>query len=175
MKKNLLIVGAGMYAVVAYEIASDMGCFEKIAFVDDERNTTPNGIAVIGTTGNIDALVTEYSDIIVAIGNPDVRLSMINKLEEKISCRIACLVSPKAYVSPSAQIMSGCIVEPMAVIHSGCMIKTGCIISAGAVINHASTCCDGVHVDCNATVEGYCLVPEKTKINSGEVYKRKPQ
>lgn len=40
-------------------------------------------------------------------------------------------------------------------------------------MNHATTCCDGVHVDCNATVEGYCLVPARTKICSGEVYKRK--
>lgn len=44
MNKNLLIVGAGTYGVVASEIATDMGCFEKIAFVDDERKTTPNGI-----------------------------------------------------------------------------------------------------------------------------------
>ena len=49
MNKNLLIVGAGTYGVDASEIAADMGCFEKIAFVDDERKTTPNGIEVIGT------------------------------------------------------------------------------------------------------------------------------
>ena len=34
-------------------------------------------------------------------------------------------------------------------------------------------CCDGVHVDCNVTVEGYCLVPAGTKVCSGEVYQRK--
>ena len=34
-------------------------------------------------------------------------------------------------------------------------------------------CCDGVHVDCNATVAGYCLVPAGTKVCSGEVYQRK--
>lgn len=34
-------------------------------------------------------------------------------------------------------------------------------------------CCDGVDVDCNDTVEGYCLVPVGTKICRGEVYKRK--
>lgn len=39
MNKNLLIVGASTYGVVASEIAADMGCFEKIDFVDDERKT----------------------------------------------------------------------------------------------------------------------------------------
>ena len=33
---KLLIVGAGSYAVVAAEIAEEMGCFDKIAFVDDQ-------------------------------------------------------------------------------------------------------------------------------------------
>lgn len=173
MNKNLLIVGAGTYAVVTSEIAADMGCFQKIDFVDDGRKTTPNGISVIGTMGDICNLAEEYSNIIVAIGNPNVRLPLLRKIEAETNYHIASVISPKAYVSPSAQIMRGCIVEPMAVVHAGCVLETGSIISAGAVINHESKCCEGVHVDCNATVEGYCVVPVGTKICSGEVYKRK--
>lgn len=173
MNKNLLIVGAGTYGIIASEIASDMGCFKKIDFIDDERKTTPNGIEVVGTTRDIDELVVEYSNIIVAIGNPKVRLSLLNRIKEETPYRIISLVSPKAYISPSAQIMNGCIIEPMAVVHASCVICPGCIISAGVVVNHATMCCDGVHVDCNATVEGYCLVPAGTKVCSGEVYKRK--
>ena len=59
MNKNLLIVSAGTYGVVASEIAADMGCFEKIDFVDNERKTTPNGIDVVGTPKEIDGL--EYT------------------------------------------------------------------------------------------------------------------
>ena len=173
MNRNLLIVGAGIYGVVAYEIAADMGCFEKIDFIDDSRKTTPNGIEVIGSTRDIDELAVEYGNIIVAIGAPEVRLSLLGRIKEETPYRIVSLISPKAYVSPSAQIMPGCIVEPMAVIHTGCVISTGCIISAGAVVNHASMCCDGVHVDCNPTVSGMALVPAGTKIKSGEVYDSK--
>ncbi|MBQ7968419.1 MAG: hypothetical protein IJ292_01170 [Clostridia bacterium] len=173
MNKNLLIIGAGTYGVLASEIAKDVGCFEKIDFVDDERKNTPNGIDVVGTTRDIDELAVEYSNIIVAIGNPDVRMSMLKRIKEETTYSVVSLVSPKAYVSPSAQIMSGCIIEPLTVVHTGCVIAAGCIISAGAVINHASVCCEGVHVDCNATVEGYCIVPAETKICSGEVYKKK--
>ena len=46
-------------------------------------------------------------------------------------------------------------------------------MSFAIVLFYATMRCDGVHVDCNATVEGYCLVPAGTKICSGEVYKRK--
>lgn len=173
MNKNLLIVGAGTYAVVASEIAVSMGCFDKIDFVDDERKTTPNGIEVIGTTRDIDELTSEYSNIIVAIGNPQIRLSFLKRLKQETPYHVVSLISPKAYVSPSAQIMDGCIIEPMAVVHTGCVISIGCIVSAGSVVNHTCMCCEGVHVDCNATVEGYCIVPAGTKICCGEVYKKK--
>lgn len=172
MNKNLLIVGAGIYGMVALEIARDMGCFEKIDFVDDTRETTPNGIAVIGTTKEIDMLASQYSNIVVAIGNSEVRLSLLKKIEEETPYRIVSLVSPKAYISPTAQLMKGCIVEPMAVIHTACMIHVGCLISAGAVINHGSMCCEGVHVDCNATIVGYSIVPAGMKISSGMVFQK---
>lgn len=173
MNRNLLIVGAGVYGIVASEIAADVGCFDKIGFVDDALQTTPNGIPVVGKVSDIERLGCQYNHIIVAIGNPEVRLSLIRKIEEETTFSIATLVSPKAYVSPSAQIMKGSIVEPMEVIHAGSVIAVGCIISAGAVVNHASMCCDCVHVDCNATVAGMTLVPAGTKIKSGEVYDRK--
>lgn len=173
MNKDLLIIGAGIYGVVAKKIAESMKCFDKIAFADDNKKTTPDGIGVVGTTADIDNLVCEYNNVIVAIGNPDVRLSLLRKLEEETPCRIVTLVSPKVYVAPSVQVMKGSIIESMATIHTGSVIAVGCIISAGAVVNHASTCCDGVHVDCNATVAGNTLVPAGVKIKSGEVYDRK--
>ncbi|MGI6195871.1 MAG: hypothetical protein ACOYIO_02125 [Eubacteriales bacterium] len=84
MNKNLLIIGASTYGVVASEIAADMGCFEKTDFVDDERKITPNGIDVIGTTQDIDELAIQYSNIIVTIGNPEVRLSLLTELRKKL-------------------------------------------------------------------------------------------
>lgn len=171
MNNNLLIIGAGIYGVVAMEIAESMKCFEKIVFVDDNAKTTPTGIEVVGTTADIEHLICEYSNVIVAIGNSEARLDLLRKLEET-PCNIVTLISPYAYVSPSAKIMKGSIIEPMAVIHTGALISVGCIISAGAVVNHASICCDGVHVDCNATVAGYTSVPAGTKVCSGELFKR---
>lgn len=171
MKRNLIIVGASTYALVAYEIANDMNCFEKIDFVDDNKSIAPNGTKVIGTTNDICKFSDEYTDVIVAIGNPDVRLSLIDRIKNAACLSIATLISPRAYISPSAMIVEGTIVEPLAVVHALCTIKTGCIISAGAVINHESICEEGVHIDCNATVAGYMIVPARTKLASGEVYK----
>lgn len=174
MENNLLIVGAGIYALVAMEIAESLGSFGKIDFIDDYVNQTPNGIAVIGKTSDISKLSKEYQNSIVAIGNPDVRLALIKKIENETNCKIVSLVSPRAYVAPSAQIAKGCVVEPMAVVHSLCKLGSGCLVSAGAVVNHASVLCDGCHVDCHSTVLGNTTVPAKTKICSGKVFGKNP-
>ena len=172
MNKNLLIIGAGAHGLVAKEIAESMGCFEKISFVDDDYEMTPNGIAVVGKVCDVENLVSEYYNVIVALTNPEHRLQLINKLEEETPCRIVTLISPHSYISPSAQIGKGSIVEPKAVIGTGSVVLTGCIISAGAVIGYYSMCCDATHIDCNATVAENTLVPAGTKVGCGVVYKR---
>ena len=168
---NLIIVGAGVYAVVAYEIARDMGCYEKIGFIDDNRTVTPNGIEVQGRLCDIKKISQEYTHAIVAIGNAEFRLATIEMIEKETSLEMTSLISPRAYVSESAHIMNGCIIEPMAVVHAGCVICNGTFICAGAVVNHASVCRSGVQVDCNATIAGYTEVPEKVKVSIGAVYK----
>lgn len=170
MKRNLLIIGAGTYALVVYEIASEMNGFKIIHFMDDEKKTAPNGDAVIGTTKELEDLAGNYSDAAVAIGNPGVRLAMIRRIQRETNLNIPALVSPKAYVAPSAALGAGVVIEPMAVVHAKCRIETGCLLSAGAVVNHESVCREGAHIDCNATVPGYCVVPEKTKVDCGMVY-----
>ena len=82
MNGNLLIVGAGSYAIVAAEIAENMGCFDKIAFVDDAVKNLKNGAPVVGTTRDLESLEREYGYIVVAIGNPKVRLSFLDKIQQ---------------------------------------------------------------------------------------------
>jgi len=171
MNNNLLIIGAGMYGVVAKEIAQSMKCFDTISFIDDRSRVASDGVEVIGTTSELATLIDSYHNIAVAIGTPEARLGLLQRLEKDFPGSIVTLISPMAYVAPSAQIGKGCIIEPMAVVHTACTLGIGCLISAGAVVNHASVCCDGVHVDCNATVPGYMTIPAKTKVACGTVYK----
>lgn len=173
MIQNLLIIGAGIYGLVAKEIAESMGCFLRIDFVDDSAKEAPDGTLVIGTTQDLAELSKRYANVVVAVGNPEVRQKLIRFIEEETLLRLVTLVSPKAYVSPSAQIGKGCIVEPMAVVHTGSVIGNGCLICAGAVVNHAAMCGDCVQVDCNATVAGNTVVPSGMKIASGTVYEKK--
>lgn len=170
MKQKLLIIGAGIYGLVAKEIAESMGCFERIAFADDHAEQSTDGTPVIGTTWDLPALSNEYTHVVVAIGNPEVRQKLLNRIAEETRLQVANLISPCAYVSPSAQLGKGCIIEPMAVVHANCVLGSGCFICAGAVVNHASICGECVQVDCNATVAGRTVIARGAKIPAGTVF-----
>ena len=167
MNKNLLILGAGQFGLMVKEIAESMNCFEKIDFLDD------NNEIAIGKLNDYEKFVCEYRYAVVAIGNPQIRLSYIQKLEE--SCFIvAILVSPRAYIAPSAQLMKGTIVEPMAVLQANSTVAIGSIISSGAVVRHNAFVGDVCHVDCNAVVMSGSIVPAQTKIEVCTVYRDSP-
>lgn len=172
MNKNLLIIGAGCCGLSAKEIAVAMGCFEKIAFLDDNIKEMADGSRILGGVDDFHKLALEYSNIFVAIANPEIKLNLLKKIKEETPYKIATLISPRAYISPTAQIMQGSLVEAMATVNTGSVIAEGCIIGAGSVVNHCSMCCDGVHLECNATVSDSTLVPAGTDVGSGVVFKR---
>ena len=82
----------------------------------------------MGTFADIEDFACEYSNIIVAIGRPDVRLNLIHRIEETTPCRLLTIIFP------SFRVMTGRIVEPMAVVNTGCVIAVGCIIFAGTKV-----------------------------------------
>lgn len=166
MNNNLLIVGAGQYGLVVYEIAKAMKNFEKIDFIDDKKNFA---IAVLD---EYNVLARKYFYAFPAIGDSALRLEWLSKLE-KAGYKIPNLISNKAYVSQSAKLGKGIAVEPMAVVHSNTVIGDSCIISANATVNHNSVCEAGCHINCGAVIESNCVVPARTKVNCGEVFKSK--
>ena len=160
--KNLLIIGAGQYGMVAKEIAESMGCFERIDFVDDVSEFAVCKIA------DIDKLVHEYDSAVVALGNTELRLKLINGLCE-IGYDVPSLIHDRAYVSPSAVIGKGCFIEPMAVVHTGVKVETGCILSAGVILNHNSVVHEGCHINCGSVVKARAEILAGTRTDYNDV------
>lgn len=160
--KNLLIIGAGQYGMVAKEIAESMKCFERIDFVDDVC------ASAVGKIGDIEKLIHEYDSAVVAIGNSELRLNLIKRLCD-IGYEVPSLIHEKAYVSPSAKIGIGCFIEPMAVVHTAVEVETGCILSAGVILNHNSTVHEGCHINCGSVVMARAEIKAGTRTGYNEV------
>lgn len=161
--KNLLILGAGEYGQVANEVAQSMGCFNKIAFLDDCSDIA------IGRLDDYEEYASDFAYAFVAIGNAELRLKYIRKLE-CAGFTVATLLSSKAYISPSARLAAGVIVEPMAIINANTSVGVGVIICAGAIVNHNATVGEGCQLDCGSVVGAGVVVPAKTKLKYNEVF-----
>lgn len=166
LNKALLILGAGQYGMVAKEIAESMNCFEKIDFLDD------NSDMAIGKLNSYQEHHITYQHAIVAIGNPEIRLSYIQKLSE-VGYEIVILISPYAYISPSAQIKKGSIVEAMAVVNTHAKIEAGVILCAGTIVNHDCLIGEGCLLQCGSVTVANSVVKSKTTLNYNEVYDNK--
>lgn len=171
--KNLLILGAGQYGIMAAEIAREMNFFDHIAFLDDSfTDKVPElaeGPNVIGSIRDIEKFADKFHYGFVAIGNPKLRRSLIEKLE---SCglTLATIVHPTAYLSLSSKVKEGCCIEPMAVVQTGAIVARASFVSSGAVIRHNAMVGEFCHIDCNAIVQSMVKVPEGTRVACNSVY-----
>ncbi len=156
--EKLLILGAGQYGFAAKEVAEAMGCFDRVEFLDDH-----NPIAV-GKLADIDT--AQYTAAVVAIGNPVVREKWLQRIE-----KLATLVHPRAFISPSAVIGKGSIIEAGAVLSMGATIGKGTIVMANAVVGHNATVGDSCQLKYNCTVSENSTVPNHTKVDCNVVYR----
>lgn len=154
----LLIIGAGQFGAMVKEIAEESGKYQKISFLDDRNDDA------IGKIDEMNNFTNYYEEAMVAIGDPVLRLELIERLE-RAGYRIATVISKSSYVSPGAEIGPGTVIEPMATVQTNVSIGKGCIVSSGAVIRHNSVLSDGCHADCNSVVPTGIRIKPMTKID----------
>ena len=162
--KKLLILGAGGYGKTILDVAEQLGCYEKIAFLDDNAS----GSNILGKCKEYPMFADEWTEIYPAFGNNEIRMQWLEHLEEE-GIGIPTLVHPRAYVSPKATLGTGTMILPMAVVNTGVRVGNGCIVNIGALVDHDTVLEDGVHLAPGAVVKAENRIPEKSKIDSNRV------
>ena len=162
--KRLLILGAGGYGKTIADLASQLGEYYQISFLDD-GNKGPN---ILGACEDVFRYLDDTTEVYPAFGSGELRMKWLRRLEKE-GCRIPSLVHPRAYVSPTARIGIGTMVLPMAVVNTDVTIKDGCIINIGALVDHDSVIEEGCHLAPGAIVKAENRIPADMKIASGQV------
>ena len=147
MPKQLLIIGAGGHGKVVADAAMRQGNWEKIVFLDDRfpHLTSVMGIEVIAQINDCEQFSDSNTQVIVAIGNAQVR----EKIQEQLSHRgisIATVCHPSAIVAQSAQIKAGTVIFAAAVINPDVKIGRGVIVNTGAIVEHDCEIGDWTHL-----------------------------
>lgn len=163
MKKKLLILGAGQHGQVAKETAELMQEFDIIDFLDD------NSTEAIGRLEDVKKFKSEYEYAFVAFGNNALRIEWIYKVEN-LGYKVATLVNPKAFISPSAILGEGGIAEAGVVVNTKTIIGKGCLLSIGALVDHDSNVGAGCHIETGAVVMPNKKVPAGVTVKENSVY-----
>ena len=117
---KLLILGAGGYGKTVADVAAQLNCFDKIAFLDD----TKSGNGLLGRCEEYAMFCDENTAVYPAFGNNELRMEWIEVLQEE-GIQVPTMVHPAAYVSPTAVLGEGVVVLPMAVVNTGARIGDG--------------------------------------------------
>ena len=161
---KLIILGAGGHGKVVADIASQTGKYSDIFFLDDNSKDEK----VIGKCNEYLSFKDSDIEMYPAFGNNLGRIEWENKIE-KAGIKLAKIIHPLAYISPTAEISDGCVVMPYAIINTNSKLKKACIINIGAILDHDCTLEEGCHLAPGAIVKGENHLPKGMKVDSGEV------
>lgn len=165
--KKLLILGAGGQGKVVLDLALTCEEWDEISFLDGGKiGEEVLGYPVIGDLLEYEVLREEYTHAIVAVGNNELRLKLIEALLE-IGYKVPIFIHPSAVVSQFSSIGLGTIVMPQAVINVSVQIGKGCIVNTGVIIEHDCQIGNGVHLSPSATLGGTVSVGDKSWICLG--------
>lgn len=161
--KKLVIIGASGQGKVIADIATKNDYSEIVFLDDDESIHECGGYPVIGNSskaGRIDA------DIIVGIGNADVRKKIQKSIPEE---KLVTLLHPDAVVAEDVAIGEGTVVMAGAVINPGARIGKGCIINTCSSVDHDCVVGDYVHIAVGSHLCGTVNVGDGTWIGAGAI------
>ena len=168
MKNKLLIIGASGHGKVVADIALKMGIWEKIAFLDDDKNLTFSmGLEVLGTLEDVLTYKDEYK-IFVGIGNNATR-QKVHEMLETVGVTIPTLIHPNTVIGSEVEIGIGTVVMAGVIINCCTKIGNGCILNTGSTIDHDNTIEDFVHISPRASLAGTVKVGHGSWIGVGSV------
>ena len=161
MGNKLLIVASKRYGDYVKEIAESMECFEKISFIDNDRQDA------LGRLEELSSFYPEYNCAIAACDDGEERLMWNKKLEEIFN--IPVLFHKDSTISPSSSILPGSIVEPRAVIECQTTIGSSTVVGAGTVIEPYCFIGEGITLKSGTIVKSTSIVEKNTVTEQGTV------
>lgn len=147
IKKRLLIIGAGGHGAISADCAHSMNKWSEICFLDSRWPDIKilNDFKVIGKDTELFHHMNEFDDTFVAIGNPNIRMKIIQQITSS-NFNLARIIHSSAIISQFSSIHAGNLIAPGVVVNAGVKIKMGCIINTGATIDHDCLIEAGAHI-----------------------------
>lgn len=172
-KLPLILIGGGGHCRSCIDVIEQEGKYAIQGIVDAnlEKDEKVVSYPVIGNDEVMEALVKQGYFFLITIGqikSAAIRVKLFNTLKAA-GANLATIISPRAYVSSTAEIKEGTIVLHGAVVNAAAKIGHNVIINSMSLIEHDAHIGSHVHISTGALVNGGCLVGDGTFVGSGTV------
>jgi len=171
---NVVIVGAGGFGREVLSLIKAMNVFENrfnvLGFIDDalEKGVLVHDLPVLGNVEDVASL--QVKNVVVAVGNPLVRKSIVEKLGSQISFPI--LIHPsvifqdlaRTKIGDGAIICAGNIFTTDITLGNHCIINLSCTIGHDAELGDFSSIMPGVNISGGAKLKSCVYVGTGAKL-----------
>ena len=162
------ILGAGGYGRAVAEAAMTASEHTVVGFVDDRWPDLPPiwGVPVVGCLADLPVRRSRVDAAVPAIGERSARQ---RAFEHALAAgvELACIVHPRAIVSPTAALGRGLTVMAGAMIGTEARIDDGVIVNAGSVIDHHAHVGAFAHLGVGACTGGGSVVEAGAWLRAG--------
>ena len=148
--ERLLIVGTGGLGRETLWLAREAGV-EVAGFLDDSAAGDVDGVPVVGP---LEDRTRHDAALIVAIGAPRIRRSVVARIERSGAARFATLIHPSVRRSHNVAVGAGSIVAAGAVLSCDVALGAHVVVGIGAIVSHDCRLANFVTIAPGVTIPG---------------------
>jgi sugar O-acyltransferase (sialic acid O-acetyltransferase NeuD family) len=169
----IILVGGGGHCISCIDVIRSTNKFEIVGILDisEKVGTIVSGISTIGSDADIPELAANGMSFLITLGqikSSQSRVAIYKTIKDS-GGKLPVVISPRAYVSPSASIDEGTIIMHDSLINANAIIGSNCIINTGALIEHEAVIGIFCHISTHAVVNGQVTVGNNSFIGSNSV------
>lgn len=163
--KTIVFIVAGGFARTLLDIIRQTKQFDRAVYLDDSQKDGVNG-----SCSEYTEYISDDTEFFPAISNNKVRKFWIDLLHEK-NARIATIIHPFSYVSPTAKIGDGVAILPGAVVNTGSQLFSGVLVNCGAVVDHDCVVEACAHIKPRAVAGALSTISEMSVVDNCNLIK----
>lgn len=160
----LYLFGASSQGLVVAEAAVASGLFEVAGFIDDNAAPGQHGGWPILHRDEIKA--DDAARLHVAVGDNAARARLSHAMTDA-GWKLATVIHPTAWISPSANIAQGVYVGPQAAINAQAQIDEGVIVNTGVIVEHHCLVQRFAHLCPRTALAGHVTIGQMSMIGTG--------
>ena len=175
-KKPVVILGAGGYAGLVYEILrarSDLtvlGCTDKVMGLSERTLGDGISLRILGDDNILPDLAEKHSELqaVIALGPElmDARTRLINLLDD-LRIKPATAAHPRAIISRLTKVGAGTVFGAGAVLSAGSHIGRHCVIQIGASVDHDARIGNNVYIGQGSRISSYVEIEDNVVVELG--------